>query len=74
MPRGHQKSDDDKVKDKLVKMIENAGDKDWDKLVALANAYTKLRAVELKQDEGDWGTGLDAVSPADTNNAAQVRS
>lgn len=65
-------SDDDKVKDKLVKMIEAAGEKEWDKVGLLANAYTKLRAVELKQDEGSWGEDL--VAPASSRDVAQVRS
>lgn len=72
MTRWKHKSDDEKVKAKLVEMIGSATDKEWDKVTNLANAYTKLRSVELKQDEGDWGESL--TTPAESTNAAQVRS
>ena len=63
-------SDEDKVKAKLVKMLEKATK--VDEVVALSNAFTKLRAVELKQEDGAWGEGLE--QPTDSHNAAQVRS
>ena len=44
------------VKNKLANLIETS--KDVDAVVALANAFTKLRAVEMKADEGDWGQEL----------------
>ena len=44
------------VKNKLADMIQ--GSSVAEEVVALANAFTKLRAVELKQEEGDWGEEL----------------
>jgi hypothetical protein len=65
-------SDDDKVKAKLVAMIERAGDKDYNTVALLAREYFRFRAAELKADEGDWGDDL--VTPTDSLNVAQVRS
>lgn len=51
-------SDDDKVKAKLVRMIEAAKDNAVADVALLATAYTKLRAMELKLEEGAWGEDL----------------
>lgn len=59
------KTDDEKVKAKLVQAIEATPDKEWQRLASLGDTYRKLRAVELKQDEGDWGEGLDPVMPVE---------
>ena len=53
-------SDDDKVKAKLVKMIEAARDSAVADVALLATAYTRLRAMELKVEEGKWGEDLAA--------------
>lgn len=52
------RSDDDKVKEKLVKMIVAAKDTAVADVALLATAYTRLRAMELKQEEGAWGQDL----------------
>lgn len=71
--RKFPKTDDDRVKENLVQLISRAMDKsDFYHAALLANAYTKLRAVELKQDEGNYGDDL--LMPAQSNDAAQVRS
>lgn len=67
-----KKSHDEKVKDKLVTAIEATNDKDWERLARLSQEFTRLRAMETKADQGDWGEDL--VSPAQSNDAAQVRS
>lgn len=55
-----QKSTDNEIsimlKNKLVQMVCHC--KDPASVVALTTAYAKLRAVELKQDEGDWGNDI----------------
>ena len=50
------KSDEEEVKAKLVKLIKDSHK--VDEVVALANAFSKLRAVEMKQEEDDCGEGL----------------
>lgn len=67
------KTDDDRVKEDLVACITAAKDKkDFASVSSLAAAYTKLRAVELKQDEGNYGDEL--LMPAQSLDGAQVRS
>lgn len=65
--RKQRKSDDDiavMLKNKLVEMIDGA--KDVASIVALTNAFAKLRGVELKADEGSWGEDLpNEASPAE---------
>jgi hypothetical protein len=57
-------TDEDKVKEKLVRLIEKATK--VDEVVALANAFTKLRAVELKQDQDAFATELADAPEAPT--------
>ena len=53
------KTDDEKVKTTLVKAIEEAaGKKDWPNTAALSREYARLRGVETKADQGDWGDEL----------------
>ena len=55
------KSDDvifGEAKTKLGKAIGACKDEDVDSLVKLTNALTKMKAVELKMGEDDWGRGL----------------
>jgi hypothetical protein len=54
-----------RLKERLVAMLEN--EKNPSVVVALVTAYAKLRAVELKQEEGDWGDDLptEEVRPVD---------
>ena len=62
MARAQKKSDDEisvMLKNKLVEMIAKA--KDPATVVALTNGFAKLRAVELKADEGEFGAGLDGT-------------
>ena len=61
MARKQKKSDEDinvMLKNKLLEMIDRA--KDPATVVALTTAFAKLRAVELKADEGEFGSSLDA--------------
>lgn len=59
-------SQDEKVKGDVVQLIAMAKDKkDFYHAALLVNAYTKLRHVELKLDEGQWGSELDPVMPAE---------
>lgn len=67
-----KKTHDEKVKDKLVKAIEATVDKDWERLARLSQEFTRLRGMETKADAGDWGEDL--VAPAQSKDAAQVRS
>jgi hypothetical protein len=55
---GRPKKDADlsKAKKKLAQLIED--NSDVDKVVSLANALSKLVAVELKMTEEDWGGAL----------------
>lgn len=58
----HPRTDEEKVKAKLVNLIQNSSK--VDEVVALANAFAKLRAVELKEEDGKWGEDLPReVSP-----------
>lgn len=66
-------TDDDKVKNKLVEMIIAAEDSAVSDVALLATAYTRLRAMELKQEEGSWGQDLDPTSP-DTAFAPETRA
>lgn len=49
------------LKNKIVAMIGKT--KDVSTVTALTNAYAKLRAVELKMDEGSWGEELPTAEP-----------
>lgn len=55
-----KRKDDDTIfknaKNKVGRMLEK--EEDATKVVALANALTKMKAVELKMGEDDWGSGL----------------
>lgn len=64
----HMRTDEEKVKNKLVQLIEKS--EKPAEVVALATAFAKLRAVELKQEEGVWGQEL----PTESNNASEARS
>lgn len=68
MPRKHttaQVASDEEIsvllKNKIVAMIGKT--KDVSTVTALTNAYAKLRAVELKMDEGSWGEDLPTAEP-----------
>jgi hypothetical protein len=56
-----QRKTDDQIaimlKNKLAELIE--GTSDAATVVAITNAFAKLRSVELKADEGEWASGLD---------------
>ena len=71
-----RKSDDDRVKAKLLDgILSLASEKKWDMVAQLSKAYTELRKMETRQDEGKWGEELEElVRPANSNDAAQVRS
>lgn len=61
-----KKSQDEQVKADLVQLIADArAKKDFYHAALLVNAYSKLRHVELKLDEGQWGSELDPVMPAE---------
>lgn len=51
------------AKTKLGKLIGSSTQ--VEEVVALVNALTKMKAVELKMSEDDWGAGL-TPPPADT--------
>ena len=65
MARKQKKTDEDisiLLKNKLVEMIDRA--KDPATVVALTTSFAKLRAMELKADEGEFGEGLDSDTPS----------
>lgn len=61
-------SDDERVKAKLVQMIDKAKDTAYADVALLAAAYTKLRVMELKLEEGTWGEDLTAPDVAHAPN------
>lgn len=71
-----KKTDDDRVKAELVSgILTLAREKKWDLVVQLSKAYTDLRKMETRQDEGSWGSELEElVRPADSKNVTEVRS
>lgn len=76
MGRWGKKSDDDKVKAELVRGICSlAKDSKWDMVAQLSKAYTDLRKMETRQDEGQWGSELEElVKPADSTHASEARA
>lgn len=63
-PKERQRCSDDDISVMLKNRIADAlGKKNIDvaTLVQVTNAFAKLRGVELKQDEGDYGDDLTAV-------------
>ena len=63
--RKQKKTDEDisvMLKNKLVEMIDKA--RDPATVVALTTSFAKLRAMELKADEGEFGAGLDNDTPS----------
>ena len=59
------------LKNKLVDMIGKT--KDVNTVVALTNAFAKLRSVELKQEQGEYGEDLPdvEVKPFDLGKVVQ---
>lgn len=54
-------SDDDisiMLKNRIAEVLSGKRAIDVATLVQVTNAFAKLRSVELKQDEGDYGDGL----------------
>lgn len=45
------------LKNRIAEALEKKNI-DVNTLVQVTNAYAKLRSVELKQEEGDWGADL----------------
>lgn len=73
MPRGsnsyafkEMQTDEARIKKKLVSLIESSHE--VDAVVALATAFAKVRAVELKQEEGEWAAALENDRPEQPND------
>jgi hypothetical protein len=49
-------SDEERIKTRL--MAEIVKTKDLPTLIGLVGAWAKVRQMELKQEDGDWGSGL----------------
>jgi hypothetical protein len=49
-------TDEARIKTRL--MVEIAKTKDLPTLIGLVGAWAKIRAMELKQEDGDWGESL----------------
>jgi hypothetical protein len=59
-----QQTDESRIKDRL--MVEIGKTKDLPTLIGLVGAWAKIRAMELKQEDGDWGEGLAIPEPSRT--------
>ena len=56
MSKYPREPDETRIKDRLMKEIERT--QDLPTLIGLVGAWTKVRQMELKQEDGDWGAGL----------------
>ena len=54
-------TDEVRIKSRLMKEIDRT--QDLPTLIGLVGAWTKIRSMELKADEGDWGEGLNIPEP-----------
>jgi hypothetical protein len=54
-------TDEETIKTRL--MAEIGKTKDVPTLIGLVGAWTKVRQMELKQEDGDWGSGLGLPTP-----------
>jgi len=57
-PRREPDTSMESAKKKIAAALEKCKEEDVEKIVALSGALAKLKAVELKMSEGDWGAGL----------------